>query len=432
MSDIKAGRSKNYMIFLVLSMGLMALIDQYSGLVETTAIPFIVEEFWFTPRQIQSLLVSMGIAAGVGEFAFWQGIYGIITFSVFLINWSADAIGRKKALLILLLFMGIPALLIGIGPHATPFKSAASDPAFHYFMFMYALLIMATLSNIWELPITEEAPHERRATYGTIAYFIGLIPLYALFGFIATSMGWRWLYGIMFFFMLGAIVLWFFVKETKRWQAVHEERGKEIITFKQCVEKMTRTDLSYILVSGIVYIVWNIGLKLGTVGAGTYFMVVQGVSVSTWNRLFLIAGLNTIIGAIVSGVLMDKIGRNKTLAIGTIGSVLSYCLLGITGSPAFLWTMFFTMSMLLAWIMVYFAEIFPTEYRSTCIGITNTVSRVGYVVGPLLASVLITLFPKMGMYWIIGGLLMLVFLLAIMMKPLETKQKTLEEIEKER
>ena len=391
MTETTEGRSQKYMIFLVLSMGLMALIDQYSGLVETTAIPYIVEEFWSTPLQIQSLLVTMGISVGVGEFAFWQGIYGIITFSVFLINWSADAIGRKKSLLILLLFMGIPALMVGLSPHATPFTPAASDPAFHFFMLMYALLIMATLSNLWELPITEEAPHERRATYGTIAYFIGLIPLYALFGFIATSIGWRWLYGIMFFFMLGAIVLWFFVKETKRWQKVHEGRGKEFVTFKQCVEKMTRTDLTYILVSGIVYIVWNIGLKLGTIGAGTFFMVVQGVSETTWNRLFLIAGLNTIIGAVVSGLLMDKIGRNKTLAIGTIGSVLSYCLLGITGSPVFLWTMFFSMSMLLAWIMVYFAEIFPTEYRSTCVGVTNTVSRVGYVVGPLLASVLITI-----------------------------------------
>ncbi|MHA1298259.1 MAG: MFS transporter [Candidatus Helarchaeota archaeon] len=433
MAENLEGRSKSYLIFLVLTMGLVALIDQYLNLIETTAIPYIVEEFWFTPRWIQTLKASMGLGmASVGQFAYWQGIYGIITFTVFLINWSADAIGRKKGVLILLLFMGIPALIIGLSPHANPLTPAAADPAFHFFMVFYAIVIMASLSNIWEVPITEEAPPKKRAMLGTVAYFIGLIPLYAFFGFIAEAWGWRWLYGVMFFFMIGAIILWSFTRETERWQKEHEKRGGEFITFKACIEKMTRIDLIYVIIAGVVYTVWNIGLKLGTVGAGTFFMIVKGVSLKTWNSIFAIAGLMTIIGAIISGVLMDKIGRNKTLTLGTLLSFSMFCLLGLIGHPVFLWLLFFSMSMLLAWIMVYFSEIFPTEYRSTCIGITNTVSRVGYVLGPLLASLLIMAFPTMEMYWILGGLIILVFLLAVLMNPLETKHKTLEEIEQQR
>ena len=118
-------------------------------------------------------------------------------------------------------------------------------------------------------------------------------------------------------------------------------------------------------------------------------MIVKGVSVETWSSIYLIVGLMTIIGAIFAGILMEKLGRNKTLTIGTIGSVISFILLGFTGLPVFLWFVALFLALLLGWIMIYSSEIFPTEYRGTCIGIVNTFSRIGYVVGPLLSSVLI-------------------------------------------
>ena len=77
-------------------------------------------------------------------------------------------------------------------------------------------------------------------------------------------------------------------------------------------------------------------------------------------------------------------------------------------------------------------KIFPNEVRSTSVGVCITGARLGYVVGPLLASLLLTLFIDMSGFWIVAGLLMIIPLFTLLMKPLETKGKTLEEIEVER
>jgi MFS family permease len=94
--------------------------------------------------------------------------------------------------------------------------------------------------------------------------------------------------------------------------------------------------------------------------------------------------------------------------------------------------MYFFMSMVLTWIYVYLAEIFPTEVRATSVGVCVTGARFGYVVGPLLSGVLLAMFADMAGFWIVGGLLMLIPLIALAAKPLETKGKTLEEIKAER
>ena len=94
---------------------------------------------------------------------------------------------------------------------------------------------------------------------------------------------------------------------------------------------------------------------------------------------------------------------------------------------------YFFMAMVLAWIYVYLAEIFPTEVRATSIGVCVTGARFGYVFGPLIASTLLAMSPvAMTNFWLVAALIMIVPLLALAFKPLETKKKTLEEIEVER
>ena len=106
--------------------------------------------------------------------------------------------------------------------------------------------------------------------------------------------------------------------------------------------------------------------------------------------------------------------------------------LGLTAIPVFYQAIYFFMAMVLAWIYVYLAEIFTTEVRSTSIGVCVTGARLGYVFGPLLASLLTSLFPTMNGFWIVGGLLMIAPLLTLFAKPLETRGKTLEDIEVQR
>jgi MFS family permease len=198
------------------------------------------------------------------------------------------------------------------------------------------------------------------------------------------------------------------------------------------LKKLRKQDAKYLVIATVVYLAWTISFKMATTFGGFYFVEVLKYSDSQFNSILTIAGLLLPVSAIISGVLLDKVGRRFVLLVGSLGAMVCFIALGLTGIPAFYQALYFFMAMVLAWIYVYLAEIFKTEVRSTSIGVCVTGARLGYVVGPLLASLLTSLFPTMGGFWIVGGLLMLAPLLTLFAKPLETRGKTLEDIEVQR
>jgi MFS family permease len=371
-------------------------------------------------KAVPGVLASFGISAG--EFAFKQGIFGIIVFGVFFIAWFADAFGRKRGMMALVLVMGVPAILI-------VFLSSSV----HVFLLLYSFIIMGTTSNLWEVPIAEVAPAKRRGLNGSIAFLIGVVPLYAIIGIrIIDTYGWRWGYGAMFFFMVLLLILLSFMKESRRWKDVAESRGNKRLGVIAALKKLRRQDAKYIVVATVVYLAWTIAFKMATTFGGIYFVNVLNYSDSQFNAILTIAGLLLPVSAIISGVLLDKVGRTFVLIVGSVGSLACFAALGLTAIPVFYQGIYFFMAMVLAWIYVYLAEIFTTEVRATSIGVCVTGARLGYVVGPLLASLLTSRFPSMRGFWIICGALMLVPLLTLLAKPLETRGKTLEDIEVQR
>jgi MFS family permease len=406
----KTLRSKNYQWYIVIFMGLVGFLDNNLNLMEGQVIPDIISHY------------SLPSA---GYFAFWQGIFGIVTFSVFILSWFTDAFGRKKGVFVLILLMGIPAILIPL---------LAMDSIWIFFI-LYSILITGTISNIWEIPVSEEAPAKKRGTYVGIATLISLIPLYAIIGDdIAEALGWQWSYGIFFFVMLGLLGLLYKMKEPQRWIDAKEERGHEFLKFKKAIKSFTRKDWIYALMSFVVYGVWSIGLKVGNAWGRHYYENVRTVYTPqlSWDTIILVAGLMILLGAILSGIIMDRVSRKVTLVVSCIGSVLGFVLLGITGSPIAMWVAYLSMAIVFTWIMVYFTEVYRTEIRTTAMGIAALGSRLSYVLGPLLASVMLAAFPDMVMFWVIPGLLMIVPLFILFLKPYETKGKTLEEIQEER
>lgn len=399
-------KSKKYQWFIVIFMGLVGFLDNNLNLMEGQVIPYIVDYYPEVPD--------------AGFFALWQGIFGIATFSVFILSWFTDAFGRKKGTLVLLLLMGIPAILI-------PFLSVN----IWIFYILYSILITGTISNLWEIPVSEESPAKRRATYGGIATLISLLPIYAIIGDdIAETLGWQWSYGIFFFVMLGLLILWYFMKEPQRWIDAKDQRGHEFLKFKKAIKSFSRKDWLYASMSFIVYGIWAIGLKVGNSYAQEYYRITSfTLWYPRWDTIILVAGLMILLGAIVSGIIMDRISRKVTLVLSCSGSVLGFILLGITGHPVTMWIAYFSMAVLFTWIMVYFSEVFRTEIRTTGMGIAALGSRLSYVLGPLLAF---ALFGNWVMFWVVPGLLLIVPLFILFLKPFETKGKTLEEIQEQR
>ena len=409
--SLKIERSRRYMIYLIIFMGSIALMDQYLSMIETTAIPNILQEYSVTDT----------------EYAWWKALYFIPTFLIFLLNGLTDIIGRKKSMLILILLFGCASLGI-----------VYATPSFHFYMLFFMIIIFATVSNMWTIPISEEAPAEKRAKYISIVYFMSLIPLQAIIPWVLPRVGlsWKWMYGVMFLFMIPVLVMWLFMKETQRYEVIKEERkqGKRKKHYYG-IGAINRSDVKYILFSSIIWMCWLV-VSMFVLWAGHFFMDIHGFSLDQWSLTLLGSLLGMMAGAVIGGWTMDKIGRKTGLIIGCAGFGLFITLLGFTpiGIARFLTIITgFFLAFSYNWIIVYIPEIFPTERRGSCMGWATTIARVSYVLGPALAAIMLTVSPTMEWFWVFGGLLMLVpIVLVFIFHPYETKRKELETIEVQR
>ncbi len=416
MEEIQSGvdffRGKRYLTFIVGLMALVAIMDQYLSFIETTAIADITSEY--------------GVTAS--EFSWWETLYFIPTFFIFLLNGLNDMIGRRYSILILILMMGCSSLAVVL-----------FTPSFHLFMICLSIITFTTVSNMWTIPVSEESPAGKRAKMVSIVYAVSLLPFAAVFPILVTRLGlsWKWMYGIMFLFMIPVLILWLFMKEPKRYETIIEERKtglrkKHFFGFGV----ITKADMNYILFSAGIWLCWLVISLIGGKWIGYYFREIHGYSVEAWSLVFLGVLLMMLVGSLAGGWTMDKIGRKKGLLIGCSGLGFFMGMLGflpVNLAQFFAMVTGFFMGFSYTWIIVYIPEIFPTDRRGVCMGWTTTIARVSYVVGPAFAAVLLTVFPAMDYFWICAGLIMIIpVVLVVVFHPYETNTKELEQIEQER
>jgi MFS family permease len=125
-----------------------------------------------------------------------------------------------------------------------------------------------------------------------IVYLIGWIPLQALLPPLLIDrwgLSWKWMYGVMFLFMIPVLVMWFFMKETDRYETIREERraGTRKWHFFG-LGVIDRRDVRYIAISAAVWfcvLVFSVLYYL----AGYYYMDVKGYSLRQWSMVQLVA-----------------------------------------------------------------------------------------------------------------------------------------------
>jgi MFS family permease len=360
------------------------------------------------------------------DFSWNEALFLIPTFLVFLLNGLNDIIGRKWSILILILMMGTSC--IGI---------VYFTPSFYMFMAFYAVAVLTTVSNMWSIPIGEEASAEGRGKLVSLVYALGLLPFSAILPPILINtlgLGWKWMYGVMFFFMLIGIVLWFIMKETNRYKQIQQERKagtRKPHTFG--IGVITKGDIKYIVICSLMWICWLLDQQL-FLWSGHYFMTLHGYTLQQWSTILLLALIGMLVGGIAGGWSLDKIGRKLTFVIGCLGMTICLSPIGlvpVTIAQVLVITGGFFIAFAYSWIIVYCQEIFPTERRGSCLGWTTTITRSSYVLGPGLAAILLTMSPKMEWFYVITGLIMIIPAISILIiQPYETKSKALEDIEK--
>ena len=402
-------RSRNYLLYLIIFMGLVAIMDQYLSTIKTTALPYILEEYNIS----------------TSNFSYLEALYLSFTFLIFLINGLTDIIGRRLSILILILIMGLAS-----------FGVLYFTPNIHWFMIMYTLAIFATVSNMWTIPVSEESPAKKRAKYVAIVYIIGLIPMQAILPPLLMNvlgLSWKWMYGVMFIFMVPILVMWAFMKETNRFEIIQAERkhGVRKLHFFG-VGVIDRKDIRYILISSGIWFAW-LTYQFFYYWAGYYFMTIKGYSLNQWSIVLLVTLVVAMIGGYLSGYIMDRIGRKPALIFGCLGLSFVLVLMGFGQGlllPVATVIMGFFTSFTYTWIVVYIPEVFPTERRGACMGWTTTIARASYVFGPLLAGYVLSLFPTMEWFWVAAAAIILFPIgIVFFLNPTETKTQELEEIE---
>ncbi|WP_051663063.1 MFS transporter [Alicyclobacillus macrosporangiidus] len=165
------------------------------------------------------------------------------------------------------------------------------------------------------------------------------------------------------------------------------------------------------------------------------FFVKQGISqVKTFTFSFVIM-LGAIPGNALAAWLSDRVGRKWTLAIISIILAVLGVLYGYSTTPAAIMTLGFLFvaggNILIAIILAsYIPEMFPTSVRMAGSSLANAFGRAGTIVSPYMIAYLFQRGGQYAVFWT-SFAMYLVMAACILWLGLETKKKSLEEIEQE-
>jgi MFS family permease len=131
---------------------------------------------------------------------------------------------------------------------------------------------------------------------------------------------------------------------------------------------------------------------------------------------YLIGNIGALAGGIIVAMLLDRVGRKLTVPASYLLAAVGVLLMAAaTATHDWRWVLAaFTLANLFAtgaWISAYatFSEIFPTHLRSTGVGLSVAVGRIGAFTAPLLltqiadAAGMVPALVTLALFWLIGA-----------------------------
>lgn len=404
------------------------------------AIPFISRHFQLNAHQTGFAVSNLMIACTIGA-----------TFSGTL----TDKYGRKKILILTALLFTISAILSAMPRTFTELNIAR-------FIGGLAVGIASVLSPIYIAEISPAKIRGRLVALNQLAIVTGIFISY-ISNWQLVDVGannWRWMLAVEAFPASIFFVLLFFIPESPRWLL---KRGKESSAFStlkkiggvvHAEEEINEIKESLHKEEGRFIELLQPGLRkaffVGILLA--LFAHITGIDTITYYGpiIFIKAGYQSIssalFGSVIIGIInliftfigiayVDKFGRRPLLLIGFAGMCFSMAAVGLTFKLQNIWVIIPILSYQASFalsvgvvIWVYVSEIFPTKIRGRAMAVATMVLWLSNVV-------IIQIFPWMiekidyNTFYIFAVICAAAFLFTYFML-METKGKTLEEIEK--
>lgn len=114
----------------------------------------------------------------------------------------------------------------------------------------------------------------------------------------------------------------------------------------------------------------------------------------------LITSIAEVPGLLLVAVLIDRIGRKRTVTVTFLASAVSFCLLWICMPRLVETSILFSARTFVTGafqsMFVYTPEVFPTSVRGTALGVASSAARVGGMITPYVAQVLLHAHVNIG------------------------------------
>lgn len=335
----------------------------------------------------------------------------------------ADRSGRKKAMVVSLVLMGIVSLAIALLPgYATIGAWAPAGLVLLRFLQGFCLGGEASSAQVMAL---EYAPDNRRGFYGAMVNFgnplgqvivaVSMLGVGAAIGEDAlNSWGWR------IPFVAGALiaVVGYFIRRHVEESPVFVEASKIGAREKRPLVEVFRRQPSTVI---RLILVWLPNTALSyVVSAFSLSYIVNDLGMSSSITFGLVLGLNVCGMALVplGGALSDRFGRRTvltaTMCTSLVGSVLLFPLLNTKSVPLMLLAMLISQGsqfMSAGVLAAFFAEPFPTAVRYSGHASVYTLNNmIAGATAPFAAALLLS---TTGTTWSIVAVLGVLYLVGI-------------------
>jgi len=371
-----------------------ASIEFYDFSIYATASALVFAPLFFSPAQASIGVVLSFATLAAGYFA---RPLGAAVFGHF-----GDRIGRKTTLISTVLLMGVATVLIGVLP--TYDQVGALAPVL---LVILRIVQGFSVGGEWGGAVvmtTEHSSTERRSFMGSATAMGSAFGV--LLGFLAFAvvvplsgdgfMTWGWRLPFLATVVLFGLAIYMRLRITESPVMVEAHHNRSSATALPIKTLFAGYGKPVLLAAGVFTGPFMIHSCMGT------FFISYGVTDLGLDRQFLLnASVLGMLAALISipigGLLADRFGRRRVLAVGVILATANLFLLWplfLSGQPAGIivaYVLVFTFhSLCLAPIGALYSELFPTEVRYTGVSMCYQIaSLVGGGLGPLAASLLV-------------------------------------------